>query len=258
MGAACISHTVAEIPDRPKLPPATAPPAPSELDLLEVRGVKLRHRDSTGSAQNQLERTRSFGDTSLERTRSFGDTESGLCPWRAQETSANTHRDGQHRGPDNAQSRNGDFKHDELHDSVGGSSRLRSQRTDTNPSKTSSHQARQSAFGLLSSEKSTQHLDCPALDCFQCRVQNVPSQGVEQDRTVEESTCNEVWQLIKTIDPYAIEKTIEEWIEKKSIDADRDGVSFDYFVENWAHGRRAAACTSLQRHAACVSHSTRT
>ena len=112
-------------------------------------------------------------------------------------------------------------------------------------------QRRHSAFGLVMAERTSMiHHDNPLVkkkDAF------IPEDYSEHD---------EMWQLVKSIDPYTVEDTIEQWIEAKRLDADLDGVSFNYFIHKWACGRRerrkseleeegtGTACASLQRHAA--------
>ena len=51
------------------------------------------------------------------------------------------------------------------------------------------------------------------------------------DGTLDDSACDEIWDLIKRIDPYAVEITVEHWIEAKMSAAQRDGVSFSYFID---------------------------
>ena len=106
-------------------------------------------------------------------------------------------------------------------------------------------QRRHSAFGLVMAERTSM-------------IQHNNPLVKKKDALKDYSEHDEMWQLIKSIDPYTVEDTIEQWIEAKRLDADLDGVSFNYFIHKWACGRRerleeegtGTACASLQRHAA--------
>jgi len=229
MGAACVSHPLAQIPDRSDLTPLKSAHS-ARLDATRPDAsdchVSAHDDGDTDSPKIPLVRSQSFHFPRID------DLELGS--WRAQEISTF-----------DAQLVEQHYIQADTHGVVECSSHLRSQT--------------QIAVGSLSLET---HLDCRDLDCVQRRVQTALENScreVGKDQSVKEPACGEtrdVWHVIKTIDPYATEKTIEQWIETKKLDAERDGVSFSYFIEEWVHGVRAKDFESLQTHTAClpVSH----